>query len=460
MPTNQIPSEETQERLDFALRLLEEEKSYELSQLLNALHPVELNDLLDETHKEETLAALIKHITSLDQLAKFIEHASEETTQLTLSLLNSSRIAAIVRRLEIDNGAYVVGLLPRRKQIKVLKRLSDERVVGISSLLSHDDESAGRLMTTLFISLQESLSAEEAIKEVRKKLKEEAIDPDTDISYLYIHDAENKLQGVSSLREILSAEPSQLLSEIMVRDIISVSPEDDQEAVAKLIADYNFSALPVVSPETGAVLGLITVDDVLDVIEEEHTEDILKLVGTEESDTISASPLVAFKSRLPWLLASWLGGVAGAMLLGTFSSTIEKVVALTFFMPVVFGMGGNVGSQSSTITVCGLATGTLGSNKIFVRLRKEASVGLILGLTFGVLLSFAAFLLFKDPRLSIIVGISICITMTCAASLGSMLPVAMEKLGFDPAIASGPFVTTGTDLISIVIYFTVASYLL
>lgn len=460
MQGNTIPTEEVRGKLDLALALLEEKNSPELSRLLNALHPVELSTLIKEADKEETQKELIKHITGLDQLAKFVEHTSEPIIQLTLSLLNDSRVAAIVRRLEIDNGAYLVGLLQRRKQIKILKHLNYETVIGISSLLAHDDESAGRLMTTLFLSLQETLTAEEAVSEVRKKLKDREIDPDTDISYIYIHDSASKLQGVCSLREILSAEPKQLLSEIMTRDIISVSPEDDQEVVAKLIADYNFSAVPVVSPENGSVLGLITVDDVLDVIAEEHTEDILKLAGTEEKDVISASPLVAFKSRLPWLIASWLGGVAGAMLLGTFSSTLEQVMALAFFMPVVFGMGGNVGSQSSTITVCGLATGTLGSKKIFGRLKKEASVGLILGLTFGVLLSIAAFILFKDPRLSMIVGISICITMTCAASLGSMLPVAMEKVGFDPAVASGPFVTTGTDIISIVIYFSVASYLL
>lgn len=460
MPGTTVAIEESELRLEKALELLEAKNSSDLSDFLNSLHPVELSSLINEVDKEDTQKELIRHITGLDQLSKFIEHSTDPIVEITLSLINDSRIAAIVRRLEIDDAAHVVGLLPRRKQIRILKRLNDETVIEISALLAHEDDTAGRLMTTLFISLGEDLFASQAIKEIQQKLKNEEIDPDTDISYIYVQNSNDVLTGVVSLREILTSESDVKLSEIMIRDVISVSPEDDQEDVARIIADYNFSALPVVSPENGSVLGLITVDDVLDVIAEEHAEDLLRLAGTEEDDTIGASPIVAFRSRLPWLIASWLGGVAGAMLLGKFSSTLEQVVALTFFMPVVFGMGGNVGSQSSTITVCGLATGTLGSKKIFGRLRKEASVGLFLGVTFGVLLSFAALMLYKDPNLSMIVGISICITMTCASALGSMLPVIMDKIGFDPAVASGPFVTTGTDFLSIIIYFSVASLLI
>ena len=294
--------------------------------------------------------------------------------------------------------------------------------------------------------------------DLRNRLQNEEIDPDTDMSYLYITAENEVLQGVCSLRELLSANPQKQLKDLMTTSIISVGAEDDQEHAAHVIADYDLAAVPVLSEENGKIIGIITVDDVIDVIEEEYTEDMLKLAGTEDQDTVSATISVAVKSRMPWLMASWFGGTCGAMLLGSFSSAFEKIIALAFFMPVVFGMGGNIGSQSSTITVRGLATGELSHHKIFRRLRKEALVGMILGLSFAILLGSAAFLLYHDFRLSFIVGVSILVTMVCASSIGSMLPVLFDRFNVDPAVASGPFVTTTTDFLSIIIYFSIASF--
>lgn len=189
-------------------------------------------------------------------------------------------------------------------------------------------------------------------------------------------------------------------------------------------------------------------------------EDILKLAGTEDQDVIGATLLTSLRSRLPWLVASWAGGIGGALLLGSFSGLLEKFVALAFFMPVVFGMGGNAGSQSSTITVQGLARGDLSGASIVRRVRKEALVGVCLGAIFAVLLSSAALILFREPHLSQVVGGSIFVTMSAAATLGSIIPVFFQRIGYDPAVASGPLVTTMTDVLSIVIYFSVATILL
>jgi len=265
---------------------------------------------------------------------------------------------------------------------------------------------------------------------------------------------------VTSLRELFTSATGTPITELMRTDLVSVGPEEDQETAARIIADYDLTAIPVVAAESGRILGIITVDDVLDVIEDELTEDLLKLAGTEDSDIVGATTTTAVKSRLPWLLASWLGGIGGAMLLGTYSTMLEKLVTLAFFMPVVFGMAGNVGSQSSTITVRGIATGELIRFRILSRLRKEAATGLSLGIFFGFLLSVVAYLLYQDLELSLTVGCSICVTMTCAAIFGSMLPLVFNKLGFDPAVSSGPFVTTTTDIISITIYFSIASLFL
>ncbi len=442
-----------------ALQYLSEKKFSELRTLLESLHPVELVSVINAV-SEELQPELIHQVTGLDQIAGLISYASEALKQQTLELLDDSRIAAVVRRLEVDDAADIMKILPRRKQVSILKRLSPQKVKEITTLLSYDEETAGGIMTTLFLSLPGDLVAEEALRQLRTKLQVGEINPDVNISYIYITSTSGELLGVCSLRELLIARPDNMLSSIMSTPVMSVSPEDDQEKVAKLIADYDFAALPVVTEEDRKLLGIVTVDDVLDVIEDERTEDLLKLAGTVDEDIVSTSIPTAIRSRLPWLLASWLGGVGGALLLGGYSETLTHVVTLAFFMPVVFGMAGNVGSQSSTITVCALATGTINHQGTLRRLRREAFTGMLLGVIFGVLLGSVSYALHGEPKLSFVVSFSIFITMTCAASFGSMLPMIIRFLGFDPTVASGPFVTTATDILSILIYFTVASILL
>lgn len=445
--------------IETALRLLDEKESRQLSQLLERLHPVEVVNMLQAV-EVDVRAPLLKHITGLDTLSELVAHAGEDLRNTALSLLDDSRIAAVVRRLAIDDAADVVGDLPRRRQVRVLKRLSAATVKELTSLLAYDQDSAGRIMTTRFLSFHPQLTVNEAILDLRTRLHQKLLGEETDLFYGYVVDHAGLLRGVFSIRELLSADAEQKIDTIMNASFISIAPEMDQEQAAKLIADYDLSALPVVSPEDGKMLGIITIDDVIDVLEDEHTEDILRLAGTEDQDTISAPVGTAFRSRLPWLVASCLGGIGGAMILGGFSDSIQQLVALAFFMPVVFGMGGNVGSQSSTITVRGLATGELANLRMVKRLKKEAGVGATLGVTFGVLLFSASYLLFSDIRLSGIVGLSIAVTMSAAAALGSALPLLFNKFGIDPAIASGPLVTTTTDILSITIYFSIAGCLL
>ncbi len=445
--------------VETALQLLEQKESKKLGQLFLELHPVELVAVITSV-EEDLQPQLLKHITGLDHLSEVITHAGEHLRQRALEMIDESRIAAVVRRQDIDDAADLVGSLTRRRRVRVLKRLGAECAREITAILAYDQETAGRIMTTRFLSYLGTETASDALQGLREDLRAGEIEDDTDLNYGFVLDTEGKLRGVFSLREVLTALPDDLLEDVMNEATITIGPDEDQEIAARRIADYDLSAIPVVHPEDGTMLGVITVDDVLDVIEEEHTEDILRLVGTEDNDTVGASLIVAIRSRLPWLIASWLGGTSGAWLLGSFSSALEKLVALAFFMPVVFGMGGNVGSQASTITVRGLATGDLGPNHLWSRLQKEALVGASLGIVFGLLLSLAAYALFKSTDLSVIVGVSIASTMICAASLGSMLPVFFQRFGIDPAVASGPLVSTTTDILSITIYFSIAGLFL
>jgi magnesium transporter len=342
----------------------------------------------------------------------------------------------------------------------VLKRLGAETVKEITARLAYDQQTAGRIMTNLYIALPAEVSSGEALARIQHQLREEHIDPDTHMSDIYVTDPHDTLLGVVSLKQLLSALPDSPLGNIMSEPKPTVSPEESQGAVARIIADYDVSAIAVIDPETSCLQGIITVDDVLDVIEKAHTEEVLKLAGTEDDDTVSASFLVSLRSRMPWLFASWVGGLFGVVLLDHFSDALQHTVMLASFMPVVFGMAGNVGSQTSTITVRGLATGELNPRRILPRLRKELGVGLCLGAAFGVLLGLAAALLYGQFTLSLIVGCSIVATMTLAATVGAVLPLVFKRLGFDPAVASGPLVTTSTDLFSITVYFSIARILL
>lgn len=433
--------------------------SDKLSELLAALHPSILNEVL-LNFNEEKQRTLLVHITGLDTVSDLMAFSSKELQLLLLDILDDSRLAAVIRRIDIDDAADVLAIVPRRRQVKILKRLNAPLVKELSSLLAYDAQTAGGIMTPRFVSLDPNLRADSALAHIQIGLHEGTIEQDTDLAICYVSSPSGELLGCLSLRELLKSDKDALVSDLMRTIEISVNPDDHQEEVAWKIADYDLPSIPVVSKEDGHILGIITVDDVLDVLTEEYTAEVSKMAGTDESDTVGATLKTSIKSRLPWLLVSWAGGTMGAVLLGSYSEEIAKMVALTFFMPVVFGMGGNVGSQSSTITVRGLATGELTQSRLLRRIRKEISVGAILGSIFAILLGTVSFFMFSQVNLSLVVAGSILTTMTISSGLGSLLPYVFDKLGFDPAFGAGPLVTTTTDIISIGVYFTVASVLL
>ena len=445
------------ERYDRVKKLLELNSLDELSKLVSELHAVELVDLLNSL-ESELQPKILSLITGLDQLSELITYANKPLRKLVVNIIDDSRLAAVARRMDIDDAASFLSELTRRRQVKIMRRLSPKKAKDLKSLLAYEEETAGRIMNTYFFSFNKNDSVEQTIETIRQGLAKG--DDETDMNYCYVLDENESILGVFSFRELLSHQGGTKLQEFMQKEIISVDDNQDQELVAKLISDYDLSAIPVISTDNHSMLGIITIDDVLDIIEEEHTEDILKLAGTEDTDKVGATLAVAIKSRTPWLLASCLGGCIGATILGSFSQTLEKLVALAFYMPVVFGMGGNIGSQASTITVRGLATGDLNSNRSKERLIKEASVGMLLGLLFAGINFVLSLIFFNDLKLSIIVSISTLLTMFISSTTGALLPVIFDRFGFDPAVSSGPLVTTSSDLISGIIYFSIASALL
>ncbi|MDP7169073.1 MAG: magnesium transporter, partial [Nitrospinota bacterium] len=260
--------------------------------------------------------------------------------------------------------------------------------------------------------------------------------------------------------QLLLSELAKRLSEVMTSSVWSVNVHADQEDVARQVSRYNILAIPVVD-DSGAMVGVVTVDDVIDVLREEATEDILKMAGTNAEEVTGFSVGRMAWIRFPWLFVSWVGGVAAAWLIGEFERELSQVIALAAFMPVIIGMAGNVGTQSSTIIVRGLATGSVSPNAWFRVVSKQLAAGVILGGGYGVLLGAMALFQFSSfATLGLAVGLSIALTMTLAALMSSILPLLLHRLRFDPAISTGPLVTTGVDIIGILIYFSVARFLL
>jgi magnesium transporter len=265
---------------------------------------------------------------------------------------------------------------------------------------------------------------------------------------------------VLSLRQLVTASDDTLLSALMIDDVVKVHVTTDQEDVARIVSRYNLLAIPVVDHDE-LLVGIVTVDDVIDVLRDEATEDILKMAGTSEQEISSFSVWRSAKVRLPWLFASWIGGLFAMAIIGGFEGRFREQItifaALAAFIPVIMGMGGNIGTQSLSITVRGLATGRIDPKLLWRVVFKEIRIGLLLGIAYGALLAVVGWGLNKDLILGAVVGIAICANMTLAAVVGTFLPLIAVKLRIDPAVASGPFVTTSIDILGVSLYFITAA---
>jgi magnesium transporter len=305
-----------------------------------------------------------------------------------------------------------------------------------------------------FIALREDITAREAIESLQKEHLEVEMP-----FYLYVIDEYGKLSGVSSLRQLVVVPPETPLKDFMTTDVFSVQTDMDQEEVAKIVARYDILAVPVVD-ETNRLVGIVTVDDVIDIFRREATEDILKMAGAGEEFVETKSVLKSTRIRLPWLFASCVGGIVAFFIIGKFESSLSKFAYLAAFIPVIMGMGGNIGTQSSTIVVRGLATGRLNIRDFWSVILKELSIGIILGLIYGLIIGSVAQFRYSMMALAVSVALAVISSMTIAALVGSLVPMSFAKINIDPAVATGPFVTTAIDIVSVFFYFLIATTLL
>ena len=435
--------------------------------LLRRNAKVNLIKLTGKTHPAD-LAEVFRHFSTEEQIEIFSlmkenEHAAEFLVELDDALVielleNESyeRIASIIEKAPTNDQSGILNILEDEKAQSIIELLNAEEQEEIAEIMGYPDDSAGTLMNTEVFTLHESITAGEAIKTLQDQEGAEMV------FYLYITDDDDRLVGVISLRALTTTPSSTKLKDIMIKNIHSIRPETDQEDVAKIVAQYNFLAVPVLDSDS-KLLGIVTVDDVVDVIREEATEDFLRMAGAgKDREILLKSSWENAKARLPWLFASWIGGIGAASIIGAFENILANIVALAAFIPVILGMGGNIATQSSTIIVRGMATGRVNIGGEIKLIFKEIKVGLILGSLYGILLGvFAKFTFTSAPdNLGFVVGLSICASMVVAATVGTIIPLILRKLDIDPAIATGPFVTTSIDILGVLFYFLIAGIFL
>jgi magnesium transporter len=435
-----VPHRKIDVVLDSVRRLLRIGATANLFNLLQKQHPADLAAVFGELTERERKAAFTVIVERSPKLA--MEAVAELGPEMAAQLLAdrpAEEIAKLIQEIASDDAAALVDYLPEELSSAVLELMRPKESGQVENLLEYPEKTAGRIMNPNVFALSEDLTVGEGITELQSSRDVEMV------FYLYVVDARRHLVGVTSLRRLLLVGPETPLKRIMTPEVFSVRVDTDQEEAARLVASYNLLAIPVVDEENKLV-GVITVDDVIDVIKDEATEDIYRLAGVTGDERVFTPPMESLTKRLPWLAVNMVTAFLAASVVSLFEHTIDQVVALAVFMPIVAGMGGNAGTQTLTVIVRGIALGELTWSNSRQALFKEALVGLGNGLVLGTLGAIVVFLMKGNPVLGGVLGLAMVINMFIAATAGTLIPLGLRALKVDPALASSVFITTFTDV--------------
>ena len=419
----------------------------EIKAIITDIHPVVILDLIHAN--EDSASALLAHLSD-EVIADIVEEEDDEDKYELLKLFSDVKQKHILEEMSNDEVTDLLGELKDEEQQELLAKLSSEDRQDIKELMCSDEDSAGGLMTTEFISIRAKNTVRQTLEYLQRNTDGETA------YYLYVTDRQNVLKGVVSLRDIVSSTFDTNMLEITNPNVISVRYDEDQEAVWKQFEKYGFVMMPVVDEENH-MLGIITVDDIMDVIQEETTEDINRLGQVGKEERIDSQLFESLRSRLPWLVINLFTAVMAAAVISLFEGTISQVVSLATIMPIVTGMGGNAGTQSLTIVVRGLSLGELTKENAVSILAKEVGVGLFSGIVIGVLIAVGAMLFERNPMFGLVTGAAMFLNMILANIAGYFIPVLLEKCHVDPALASGVFVTTVTDVLGFLFFLGLAT---
>jgi magnesium transporter len=437
------------EILLYVIKLLKDGKRLEFESLIEELQPYDIALIYKHLPEKHQIRFLL--FLNNDQLADLVQELDKDLQLDVLGKLGIERTGQILDLMDNDDLADLFHQLSSEKIEAYLSGMKQEESKAVQDLMKYPPETAGRIMTNRYVWIPRHYTVRDAID----KLKSFAEIAET-LNYLYVIDEEKRLVGVVSYRDLLLADINDKIEDIMYGRVISVSVHEDQEDVARVIERYDFTAVPVVE-ENNVLVGIITVDDIIDVVIQEANEDIEKLSASGKAIDFDTKALVAATRRLPWLILLLFIGIISGSIISEFEETLQKVVALAFFMPMIAGMTGNTGTQSLAVVVRGLISRHI-TKKVVIRLiARELMVGFLIGVTCGILIAIIAFFWQGDPILGLVVGVSLFFTLIIGTLAGTLIPLLLYRLNIDPAVASGPLITTLNDIFSLLIYFGIAS---
>ncbi|MED9970262.1 MAG: magnesium transporter [Ruminococcus sp.] len=442
--------------------LLEEKKYGTLRDILVTMKPYDIAAVFEELQDEKT--PILFRILPKELAAETFVEMDDETQEFLIHGFSDSELKEVVDELFVDDAVDLIEEMPANVVKRILRQADKDMRRQINELLKYPEDSAGSIMTTEFIMLRPDMTAEMAIKRIRRT----GVDKET-IYTCYVNDKNNKLIGITTVKDLLLAEDDTRVEDMMEENVISVHTLDDQEKVAQMFSNYNFLALPVVDNEMRLV-GIVTIDDAIDVIQEEATEDIEKMAAVLPSDKpyMRTGVFGLYRKRAPWLLILMLSATFTSTIISSFDGILAQIIILSSFIPMITGSGGNAGSQASVSVIRALSLGEIEFRNILSVLWKEIRVAVLCGLTLAVANFFK--LLFFDLRnytgagssieIAFVVSATLVGTIVMAKIVGASLPILANKVGFDPAVMANPLISTVCDSLSLLIYFAVAKMLL
>ncbi|MEW6777533.1 MAG: magnesium transporter [Bdellovibrionota bacterium] len=437
-------------KIDILRRMIRTGAHGRAQKLIERVHSADIAELFPNLSPGEQ-RTLIDLLYNTARAGKTLRELPEEILPEVLALIDDAKLAAIVARVEPDDGAYFIEGLPEDRRPSVLTLLDTKKRHEVERVLGSPEESAGSFMTTRIATVLDDITCEAALERLRT-----LGDQVEDVFYVYATNADGMLTGVVPMRRLLLSPPGTLIRDAMIPDPVSVHEDADQEEAAELVAKYNLLAIPVVDGE-GKILGAITVDDVIDVIQEEATEDMYRMVGLGEEDRVFSPLSLSLRKRLPWMILNLATAFLAASVVGVFQDAIREAVALAVFMPVVAGMGGNVGTQTLTVVTRAIAIGELELTSVAKAVVKQVTIGIGIGGVTGLLTALAGYFWAGKPIFGLILFLAMAINMAMAGLAGAAVPLVLRRFRQDPAMGSGVIVTTFTDVCGFFTFLALAS---
>lgn len=436
--------------IEKVFELLSEGNFKELKKLLNESNESDVAECLDELSKEDL--AVVFRLLKKDEAVDIFSYMSSDTQEKLIETLSDQEVAAIVSKLYIDDAADLIDELPANLVSKVLQNASPTKRKAINEILKYPEDSAGSIMTVEYVDIKSGLTVKECFDRIRRiGLNKETV------YTLYVVDADRRLIGVTTVKELLMRDYDTCINDFMEDNVITVTTNEDKEEVAKMFDKYDFLALPVVDNENRLV-GIVTVDDAMDVMSEENEEDfeIMAAMTPSEDDYLKESVITQYKNRIVWLLVLMLSSIITGKIITNYEVAFSAIPLLVSFIPMLMDTGGNCGSQASTMVIRALATNEIEPKDVFKVWWKEARIGIMCGVTLGLVNGIRIFIQYHDLGIAIVIACTLCLTAVLAKSLGCFLPLLAKAIHLDPAYMASPLITTIADACSLAIYFNIA----